>query len=390
MAEQGEVKTASINGSAAAEADGKESQPYTVDGRKRYTTDNKVVHLSKEEEVNEKLTRIIGQKFAEYRKLWDAANAFQLETDFPLFLHIELAQVCNLRCPYCTHGDPIARAKYIKKARLDWPTYTRVILEGEEHGCPSMSPQGIDEPLLNKKLEEHILFAHKHGYMDIMMNTNATHLTEERSRKLLESGLTRLRFSLDAATPETYKKVRIGANFDNVHRNIDRFLEVKAKGGYQLPIVGVSFCRTKLNEHEVEAFVARWENAVDIVTVQEFIPPDTEADYSRFYPTNSRVRDDMMVGFKCVQPWQRVVIRNTGEVCPCCAMFSNDLSVGNVRDHTIHELWNSPAMKQLRGLHKAGNYWENPICLKCVNSILRKPGATEVFRLDPLGKGPGR
>lgn len=357
---------------------------------KGYTTDNKVMHLSKDEQINDKLTRIIGPKFAEYRKVWDAANAFESETDFPLFLHIELAQLCDLRCPYCSQGDPIARAKYITKARMDWTTYTRIILEGEEHGCPSMSPQGIDEPLLNKRLEEHIQFAHKHGYMDIMMNTNATHLTEERSRKLLDSGLTRIRFSLDAATKETYEKVRLGAKYESVHRNIDRFLEIRARGGYALPVVGVSFCRTKLNEHEVDAFVAKWENAVDMVTIQEFIPPDTEGDYKRFYPTNSKVRDEMMLGFKCVQPWQRVVIRNTGEVCPCCAMFSNDLSVGNVRDHTVHELWNGESMRQLRSMHKTGKYWENTICLKCVNSILRRPGSTEVFRLDPLGKGPGR
>ncbi len=367
------------------------TQEFKLESLKSYTTDNKVIHVSKDEEINQKLIRILGPTFAEYRKLWDAANAFELETDFPLFLHIELAQKCNLRCPYCSQGIPEVRKKYLDpRAKMDWDTYQRIILEGEEHKCPSMSPQGIDEPLLNPELEKFISFAHHHGYMDIMMNTNATHLTEERSRKLLDSGLTRLRFSLDAVTPETYKKVRIGADYTKVHRNIERFLELKASGGYQLPIVGVSFVRNKLNEHEVDEFIARWEDKVDIVTIQEFIPPETDGDYSRFYPTKSRVRDDMMDGFKCVQPWQRVLIRNTGEVCPCCAMFSKDLSVGNVRDHTIHSLWNSPEMKQMRGIHKAGKYWENTICLKCVNSILMKPGSTELFRLDPLGKGPGR
>lgn len=366
-------------------------QAYEIESHKSYTTDNKVVHVSKDEEINQKLIRILGPTFAKYRKLWDAANAFELETDFPLFLHIELAQKCNLRCPYCSQGIPEVRKKYLDpRAKMDWDTYQRIILEGEEHRCPSMSPQGIDEPLLNPELEKFISFAHNHGYMDIMMNTNATHLTEERSRKLLDSGLTRLRFSLDAVTPETYKKVRIGADYTKVHRQIERFLELKANGGYQLPIVGVSFVRNKLNEHEVNEFIARWEDKVDIVTIQEFIPPDTDRDYSRFYPTNSRVRDDMMAGFKCVQPWQRVLIRNTGEVCPCCAMFSKDLSVGNVREHSIHSLWNSPEMKQMRSIHKAGKYWENTICLKCVNSILMKPGSTERFRLDPLGKGPGR
>ena len=55
--------------------------------------------------------------------------------------------------------------------------------------------------------------------MDIMINSNATLLSEERSRKMLGTGLTRLRFSLDAATKETFEKIRIGAKYDSVMKN---------------------------------------------------------------------------------------------------------------------------------------------------------------------------
>ena len=343
-----------------------------------YTTDGKVRHLSMDEPIDRKLTKLLGPKFAEYRRRWDAANRFELETDFPLFLHIELSQICNLRCPMCTHGIPDVRQRYITKDRLGWELYTRIILEGEAHGCPSMSPQGIDEPLLTPDLERYIRFAADHGYLDIMMNTNATLLTEERSRKLLDAGLTRLRFSLDAVTKETYEIMRVGARYDSTMRNVERFLELRRRGGYALPVIGVSFCKTKLNEHEEAAFIRRWEQAVDFVTIQEFIPPDTEGDYSAFYPSQSKLREEMAFEFRCVQPWQRVVIRNTGEVCPCCAMFSNELSLGNVREHSVADLWNGPAMRELRELHRAGQYARNAVCLKCVRSILKpsQVGAT--------------
>ena len=39
-----------------------------------YTTDNKVIHKSKEQNINDKLISICGQKFADYRKKWDAVN----------------------------------------------------------------------------------------------------------------------------------------------------------------------------------------------------------------------------------------------------------------------------------------------------------------------------
>ena len=337
----------------------------------QYTTDGKVTHLSLDEPVDRKLTKIIGPRFAEYRKRWNAANSFELETDFPLFLHIELAQVCNLRCPMCTQGIPELRKKYITKERLGWEAYTKIILEGEEYGCPSTSPQGTEEPLLDPDLERYIRFAADHGYLDIMMNTNATLLTEERSRTMLDAGLTRLRFSLDAATKETYERVRLGGKYDVTHRNIERFLELKRQRGYVLPLTGVSFCKMSVNEHEEELFIKKWEHLVDFVTIQEFIPPDTEGDYSSFYPSRSKLRDDMEFEFHCVQPWQRVLVRSTGDVTPCCAMFSQDLSLGKVGEHTIHELWNGPKMRELREIHKAGQYARNEVCLKCVKSIIR-------------------
>ena len=69
-----------------------------------YTTDSKVKHYSRDEELNVKLGRIIGEKFVQYRKLWDAVNRFELQTEFPLFLQLYMNQNCNLRCPHCING----------------------------------------------------------------------------------------------------------------------------------------------------------------------------------------------------------------------------------------------------------------------------------------------
>ena len=40
-----------------------------------------------------------------------------------------------------------------------------------------------------------------------MLNNNGSALVEKRAKSILDSGLTRLRFSLDASNPETFKKV---------------------------------------------------------------------------------------------------------------------------------------------------------------------------------------
>ena len=68
---------------------------------KSYTTDGKVKLLSSEEDINQKLGKIIGSKFIEYRRKWDLANKMELVTDFPLFLHLDMDQVCNYKCSHC-------------------------------------------------------------------------------------------------------------------------------------------------------------------------------------------------------------------------------------------------------------------------------------------------
>tara|TARA_Y100000310_G_scaffold344488_1_gene457522 strand:+ start:4310 stop:5386 length:1077 start_codon:yes stop_codon:yes gene_type:complete len=335
-----------------------------------YTTDKKVMMYSTESNVNNKLASILGQEFVEYRQKWDAVNRFELETNFPLYLQIELNQICNLRCPTCSITVPEAKMKYVTQEKMDWKLYEKIILEGEKYNCPSLNPQGVNEPLLIDNMEDYIKFASRHGFIDIMMNTNATLLSEERSQKLLDSGITRLRFSLDAATKETYEKTRVGGNYEKVMENIERFITMRNNGEYELPLVGVNFCKTSLNEHEEELFIEKWHETADFISIQEFIPPETENDYSDFFPKNSEFRNDMLInGFKCDQPWNRLYVHSNGQVCPCCAFFNSELEVGNISEDSLYNFWNSESMKNMRALQKNGEFWKNSWCKKCVMSI---------------------
>lgn len=336
---------------------------------KLYTTDGKVRWFANEEDVNSKLISIIGEKFENYRKKWDAVNRFELETEFPLFLQVETHQICNLKCPACPIGVPEAYEKYISKDKMPWEIYERIILEGEKYECPSIEPQGTNEPLLEPELENYIKFASNHGFIDIMMNTNATLLSESRTKSLLKSGLTRIRFSLDAASKETYEKVRVGGNYEKTIKNIENFLKIKKQENYQLPVVGVNFCKTSFNEHEEQKFIENWIGKVDFIVIQEFQPPELDHDYSKFLSAQSKYREKIISEFHCQQPWQRVVITNKGEICPCCAFFRTELSLGNIRDNSIHHYWNSTQMKSLREMHKKGAYNNNEWCKKCVNGI---------------------
>ena len=307
-----------------------------------YTTDGKVITLSSESDINLRLAEIIGKKFKDYRKIWDSANRMELVTDFPLFLHLDMNQECNYKCPHCIIGTPSEVKEYYEGEYLNFESFKKIIDEGAEHNCPSMEPQGNNEPFLIKDLHKYIEYAHKKGFIDIMLNNNGSALTKKRGSQILDSGLTRLRFSLDAFTPETYSKVRVGSiPLDRVIRNIETFLELRARGNYKLPLVGVSFCKMKQNEHELDDFINFWKNKVDMISVQTYVPPTPNIEKYKIYYATDQLDSKRTNEFKCVQPFQRVVIKNQS-IAPCCVSFNKNLVIGKIGNKdSIYKAWHS-------------------------------------------------
>jgi len=336
---------------------------------KEYSTDGKVRHFSTEKDINIKLGEIIGKKFVDYRKIWDAANRFEIVTKFPLYLDIDLNQECNYKCPHCIIGHPKEVSKYYEGNYLNFRDFKIIVDQGAEYNCPSLSPQGNNEPFLIKDLHKYIYYAHKKNFIDIMLNCNGSATTPKRSQQILDSGLTRIRFSLDAFTPETYAKVRVGSiHLDRVKKNIETFLELKEKGNYKLPIVGVSFCQLKQNENELDDFINFWQPKVDIVSVQKFMPPTQNKEKYKKYYTSDQYQEKPLKKFHCVQPFHRIVFRNE-YIYPCCVSFNKDLKLGSIRDTKIYDAWHSPKMNEIREIHKKGEYYKNKTCKDCVDLI---------------------
>jgi radical SAM protein with 4Fe4S-binding SPASM domain len=284
----------------------------------------------------------------------------------------------------CPITIPSAREKYITDERMSWETYQKIILEAEKYECPSLNPQGLNEPLLDQDFESYVKFAKNHGFLDVMINSNATLLSEERSRKILGSGLTRLRFSLDAATKETYEKIRVGAKYDSVMKNIKRFIKIRDQEGFKLPIVGVNFVKMKINEHEINEFIEKWRDEVDFIALQEFVPPESDSDYSEFFTSDLTFQNQVTNSFNCQQPWQRLNIHNNGDVAPCCTTFGSELALGNVSNQSLYEMWNSEEMNNLRKIHKEGRYMDNPWCNKCVKSMSGNANPSDLLQIRKI------
>jgi len=198
--------------------------------------------------------------------------------------------------------------------------------------------------------------------VDTMINTNATLLTEDMSRKLIESGLTRIRIGFDGATADTYERIRIGANFHKVKQNILNFIRIRDEMGTKFPIVRISCVHISENDKEIQDFIAFWKPHVEYVSIQRYKPHEF---------TLERERDKMGAGeqvienVKCSQPFERLYIRGNGDVHACCSMVYGP-RVGSIFESSISDIWNSDKMKRLRWQLKNGEWDDIPTCKECM------------------------
>ncbi len=118
----------------------------------------------------------------------------------PLYIKIKLIWSCNLRCGMCNHWrDPV-------QPPLDTAFYRGLIDELAQLGTRKIHLTG-GEPTLRPDLED--LIAHmSHRGIRATMTTNASLITAERARSLVEAGLNKVNISIDSPDPEVHDRVR--------------------------------------------------------------------------------------------------------------------------------------------------------------------------------------
>ena len=110
----------------------------------------------------------------------------------PLFVSVEPAAVCQLKCPECPVGrrdGGISESRHTD--RLMSVDLFRKVLEEVKEYAHTMQFYFQGEPLLNKDLATMIAEAHEAGLYTIV-STNAQAMTEEMAEALVQAGLSRI------------------------------------------------------------------------------------------------------------------------------------------------------------------------------------------------------
>lgn len=313
-------------------------------------------------------------EYLEYRGLFTKAQKGKFEGTFPLSLEIEASYYCNLKCPLCPRV-PGANEKSNKHMSME--LFYRIIQEAKSKGLKALMLDHEAESLMNPRLLEMLKIARDAGILDLWLHTNANLLKPEISEQLIDFGITKINFSIDAATEETYRVVREGGDFNKCVNNVLAFLEAKNRKNATHVRTRVSFVVSDTNRHERESFFQFWKDVpgLNLITFQDAI------DFSRFESPDEdsnltieeldRVYSDHPPFF-CSQPWESPVVDTDGNVAPCGSpvrSHNNDFFLGSLNaGNDIEGCFSGKKMKALRYLHQNNLWYRNPMCRVCVKS----------------------
>lgn len=315
--------------------------------RRYETTDWRKIYIEK-----------FGDRFLEYRRLWELANKAKILAPYPLEISFEISDRCNYRCCFCPRNSEFKRGLNLElgktKGSLPFSAYKEVIDNGKENNLFSVSFSTGAEALIEKDLPEFISYAKANDVLDIRVTSNGFLLDEERIRNIVDGGVTFLGISIDAFKPETYEQLR-KHDLRKIIDNVMQLLQYKIKKGSRFPITRVSFIKMKENIGEMQDFLDFWKDKVDIIDFQDLYT------YEYCTPENARKNN-----FFCAQPWQRANVWADGKVSLCCSWTAQKEPVGNIYNSPMEEIWNSTKATDFRSSLTQKNYLE--ACLWCVAS----------------------
>lgn len=325
-------------------------------------------------------------------------------------LGLVLSNRCNIGCIHCyqtKNGDSLLRPAQIGRAlrrefMAFYPYVSTLRLQGGElFAIPGFSEllddvaQTVSRPVVS-------------------ISTNATLIDEGWAERIVRTPFQNVTISIDAGTPETFARLRRGAQLENVLGNVRRIVRWKKALGSEYPYLDSFFVVMRSNVREIPRYLELMREleirTVSFQTVQinsqnlsrfptlaadEVIASEAEIrelhallaetlarERSRFemirisglttlfeehgldtafldegssglYPDSDDLHSNTGAAFElCPNPWTTLFVVENGDVHLC---FLSE-PIGNLYEAPLAEIWNSPRAVAKRSRMVSGRY----------------------------------
>jgi len=309
---------------------------------------------------------------------------------YPDFIEVETSTFCNLKCTMCEHTYWCE-----KNQNMSYEDF--LIILNQFPRLKWIGLTGIGESYLNPDFERMLTECKRRGLF-VENFDNFTLLDEKHARKLVELKVDKLYVSLDGATKETYEKIRVGAKWETVIKNIKTLDRIKKEMNCYEPEFWFHFIVSKDNKHEMVKYIelihelgidckqAQFtillhpykeikDKATDVTDEEKraVIKRGQELGINASFNMNTQDKSKVPPLSDC-SLWMMPFIFVDGTVIPCCSMNEqNDrpwqvkTRLGNLFEEPFRKIWYD---KKYTNMCKQIS--ENKQCAQCARCNLYK------------------
>lgn len=283
----------------------------------------------------------------------------------PQSYYLDIGNICNLRCPFCSTGNGVAPAS--EKSLMTREAFD-VVFEKLAPHARFVCLFNWGEPFVHKDLLYFVSRFSERGIpVHLDSNLSVRDLTDADAEDVVRSGLHSLFASIDGVTQEAYEAYRVGGKVDRALGNLRQLVQARERLGRDTPGLVWAYYLNRHNEHEVERAK---EVAADIgVEIwfkllscpEEFqttrtgdarllAPPRSLASMhpTAIHPELPTFELHPSIPTVCRQPFNIGVVGPDGLVTPCCAQAGKAFAVGNLLEQEPEEIWNGAPLASCR------------------------------------------
>lgn len=270
-------------------------------------------------------------------------------------MRFEVSTHCNYKCIICPHHK-LTRKKEIMSLELFKLLFDKINAETDQYS--TITFPGMGEPTMDNTLMDKIAYAKsQRPELDVTFITNASTLTSQRFLQYQDLGVTSVRVSFYGNSAESYQKIMGVANsnmFDKVKSNLEEICRIKTKTRLLLTMNVVD------KDHDVvpQEWIDHWRDRADLIEVWA---PHNWVFAKKF----RKIQQEQMK--TCGRPFEGPLqIQVDGTVNMCCFDYDGHLTLGDLKTHSLAEIFSSPMFQKIVECHTTGDFeGSGLICSDC-------------------------
>jgi radical SAM protein with 4Fe4S-binding SPASM domain len=188
------------------------------------------------------------------------------------------------------------------------------------------------------------------------VSTNASFLTAEHSRRLIDSGLDHLIISIDDVSGGQYEDIRKGSQFTKIIKNTQNFFELNNGKIFTV----IQKIHMSINKTSTWSYIDEMlPLGADIVRLKPLRDLDRDKKNLRVSKTENIEK------IQCPYLWKAPVITWKGQMVPCGNDYNATMIFGNVDTDDITKVWDGKLFQEMRQTHIDRNKESIDLCRGC-------------------------